>query len=61
MKVRHLARATVLAALLLFAFASQAFADTGSLAAVADWTPTRILLGLGGIAFAAALTRAQAG
>lgn len=61
MSVPYLAWAVIPAAFFLFASASTAFADGGTLAAVAGSLPARILLGLGGVAFAAALTRAQVG
>ena len=61
MNVRNISWAAILAAALVFAFAEQAFADTGALAAVADWAPARILLGLGGVILAAVLTRVPAG
>ena len=60
MHVRNISWAAILAVALVLALAEQAFADAGTLAAVADWAPARVLLGLGGVVLAAVLTRAQA-
>jgi hypothetical protein len=60
-RTHHLVSVTIVAAVFIFALAEQAFADAGTLAAVAEWVPARVLLGLGGVVVAAVLTRGEIG
>ena len=60
MNTRRLIAVGAVASTLVFASAQLAYADAGTWAAVADLMPVRVLLGLSGIVFAAALARGQA-
>jgi hypothetical protein len=56
---RFVASILLTGAVAYFACASAAYADQGMWSAFAEWTPGRVMLGVGSVVFAAVLARSH--